>query len=318
MLRSFFFLLALISLVGCQNGTDAVQNDTTANNDLMVNTADLNTLTYDGLHLVPVTASESFIKENKDLVNLQTLDVAIENPRFRISEKKPYGRFEDRSAVNTLTVQNKSEETVFLMAGDIVEGGNQDRVIAQNVIIKPNTIQDVQVFCVEPNRWSPRESDESPDKNFAFTGYYHVASSDLRNTMRATNNQGKVWAKVNEITTQNDAVTGTGTYAALADAETFNQKKLDYLRFFEGKFEDHNNIVGLIAVNGNEIIATDIFGHPDLFQAKLNDLLHSYTTDVINRPAPATTLSEEAIKALANKRLAHLVAKKANLRFGGQ
>ena len=108
-----------------------------------------------------------------------------------LQRKKPYGRFEDSGAVNSLTVQNKSQDTVFIMSGDVVQGGRQDRVIAMDMVVPPRTITDIPVFCVEQNRWSYMENDQMIDdhqaqqnkKIYAFTGYYNVASNDLRKTV---------------------------------------------------------------------------------------------------------------------------------------
>jgi hypothetical protein len=39
--------------------------------------------------------------------------------------------------VNNLTIQNRSREEVFVQAGDIVKGGQQDRVLALDLILPP-------------------------------------------------------------------------------------------------------------------------------------------------------------------------------------
>jgi hypothetical protein len=253
-------------------------------------------LVYEQLRILPVLASEAFIKNNEPLANYQSLKEAIDDERFRIVEKKPYGRFTDAGAVNTLTVMNKSEEPVFLMAGEVVQGGNQDRVLAQDMLIPPATITDIPVFCVEKGRWTPRdqELEESSSKNkraIAFNGYYNVAASDIRRTVKHSKNQQEVWKKVGQVTSLHNATVETGTYAALEGSDSYTQSRNAYLQFFADKFQQ-DNIVGMVAVSGNRILGADIFGHPDLFKKSYEALLHSYITEAISKGGQATASAE--------------------------
>lgn len=288
MSKNLFLYALVLVLFSCQNIepnksiTDTQNLDVGFEADLSVNPE----LIYEKLQLIPIVADDAFISNNVEVADYQGLNKAIENPKFRIVEKKSYGRQNDAGAVNSLTVLNKSDEVVFLMAGDIVEGGNQDRVLAQDRIIQPHTITDVSVFCVERNRWSPRnEEDQTAQPNskraIAFSGYYNVASSDLRKTIIESKNQEKVWEKVEAVTAINNAKSETGTYANLENSDTYTTKRDEYLQFFDGKFLDDEHVIGVIAVSGNKMLATDIFAHPNLFKSKFPSLIHSYVTDAI-------------------------------------
>ena len=63
--------------------------------------------------------------------------------------------------VNHLALVNKSGKPLYLMPGEIIVGGQQDRTIAQEYVIppgkKPTTIE---VFCVEHGRWVGRGAAE--------------------------------------------------------------------------------------------------------------------------------------------------------------
>lgn len=258
-------------------------------------------LQFENLQLFPIVASDELIKENEDIAHFKSLSQAIEIDRFRIVEKKPYGRFDDNGAVNSLTILNKSTDTIFLMAGDVMQGGNQDRVIAVDMIVPPRTVKDIEVFCVEKGRWSPRipeeekEYEEKAKKHFAFSGYYNVASRNIRKAVSQEKNQEEVWAQVAAITSKNGGDTETGTYAGLEQSNTFTEKRNSYLGFFDGKFEANENVIGIVAVSGNEVLGTDIFAHPNLFKSKYESLLHSYVTDAINEEGTAS-ISKERLK----------------------
>ncbi|HKQ93241.1 MAG TPA: DUF6569 family protein, partial [Blastocatellia bacterium] len=59
--------------------------------------------------------------------------------------------------VNRLTIQNRSSQDVFVQAGDIVKGGQQDRVLALDLIVPPKSGRiPIDAFCVEQGRWSRR------------------------------------------------------------------------------------------------------------------------------------------------------------------
>ena len=63
--------------------------------------------------------------------------------------------------VNRLTIQNRSNQDVFVQAGDIVKGGQQDRVLALDLIVPPKSGRiPIDAFCVEQGRWS-RRGDEA-------------------------------------------------------------------------------------------------------------------------------------------------------------
>jgi hypothetical protein len=62
--------------------------------------------------------------------------------------------------VNTLVLVNNSKRPLLLLAGEIVTGGKQDRIIAKDRIVPAGAEPiDLSVFCIEHGRWT-----ESSDK----------------------------------------------------------------------------------------------------------------------------------------------------------
>src|SRR5207302_376777 len=61
-----------------------------------------------------------------------------------------------------LTIDNHGHAALFIQAGDIVKGGNQDRTIPYDMLIPANT-QGVSVaaLCVEQGRSQPRGNEAS-------------------------------------------------------------------------------------------------------------------------------------------------------------
>jgi hypothetical protein len=75
--------------------------------------------------------------------------------------------------VNTLYLTNKSKRPLYLMAGEVVLGGQQDRTIGNDSIVSAGTKRlPITVFCVEHGRWTGQEA-------FAMSAKT-VASAEIR------------------------------------------------------------------------------------------------------------------------------------------
>ncbi len=68
--------------------------------------------------------------------------------------------------VHFLRINNHSDQTIYISSGEIISGGRQDRMVAQDTLLEPNgRDQYVSVMCVEELRWSEKE------KKFAYEGF---------------------------------------------------------------------------------------------------------------------------------------------------
>lgn len=63
--------------------------------------------------------------------------------------------------VNMLSIENASAEEVFVQAGDIVKGGQQDRVLTISMLVPARSGRlDIAAYCVEQGRWSARGKED--------------------------------------------------------------------------------------------------------------------------------------------------------------
>jgi hypothetical protein len=110
--------------------------------------------------------------------------------------------------VNNLAIENLSDEEVYVQSGDIVKGGQQDRVLALDLIVQPKSGK-VQIasFCVEHGRWSGRGQEAVT----AFDSSKKALSSkDLKIAAKHSASQREVWDKV----AQSQAKLSAGVVAA--------------------------------------------------------------------------------------------------------
>jgi hypothetical protein len=118
--------------------------------------------------------------------------------------------------VNALSLMNNSNRPLLLLAGEIVTGGKQDRVVSKDRII-PAHSQPVAlgVFCVEPHRWTQTSA------NFAAPNAI-MAQPSVRAKAMAAKDQQQVWdqvAKSRSLMSQAvpaaaPPIAGTSSYAA--------------------------------------------------------------------------------------------------------
>jgi hypothetical protein len=265
-------------LTACKNDPAQVTNATKAGLQLMTEANPA--WQYENLRLYPIVADAALQSAQAGLSALKTLDEGMTTQGFRITEQKQFGRTDERT-YNLLTVQNKSQDTVYILSGDVVTGGKQDRVIAQDQIVMPGTVRNMDVFCVEKGRWSSNDTLAAPSKQklYAFSGYYSVASPKVRQAVQRTGSQQEVWAAVATVTEANGATSSTSTYAALETANEQKARRDAYLRFFDGKLDTEPQVVGMVAVCGDQILGVDIFGNSDLFRREYSSLLHGYVTE---------------------------------------
>jgi ARG/rhodanese/phosphatase superfamily protein len=85
--------------------------------------------------------------------------------------------------VNQLEIENSGSEPVFIQAGDIVKGGQQDRTLMVSLLLPPKSGRiPIDSFCVEQGRWSARGKEDV--KTFASSSG-HVPSRDMKIAMQA-------------------------------------------------------------------------------------------------------------------------------------
>ena len=207
----------------------------------------------ENLQIFPIYANEVFKQAHESLGEYTPLKEAIERNDINISEVSTGGE------VNRLMATNQSDDTIYIMEGDVVQGGKQDRVVAQDVILAPGEKVDLSAFCVEPGRWSADESHE-------FGGYFGISSTNVRKAVALEKDQGAVWDSVAVVTEENNAGSTTGAYTQLNNSEEFQRELKRYEHKFNQAYKDDESVVGVVAVTGNKIIGCDIFATHDLFR----------------------------------------------------
>jgi len=135
-----------------------------------------------------------------------TLDEGLKNGEVEVTEAgRVRGLVRSRGGatlpyrgdqVNTLVLVNNSKRPLLLLAGEIVTGGNQDRVIAKDRIVPAGGDPiDLSVFCIEHGRWT--ESSEKFDATAKTSTESFMVQPTVRQEAMVAKDQQQVWNSVN-------------------------------------------------------------------------------------------------------------------------
>jgi hypothetical protein len=200
-------------------------------------------------------------------------------------------------SVNTLLVTNKSDEPLLILGGEVVLGGQQDRILGQDTIVPAREQLRVQVFCVEHGRWSGGRQ---------FQAAQGMADTKIRVRAKYHADQTQVWAEVAKKNAAHGVAPSTGTYRNLAAGED-GKKALEPYRAAVGgalgKLADKDKVVGVIAAVNGRVTSVELFARPELFAAyrdKLLDSIYMGASDVAV-DGKATTPNSAAIGEFMKK-----------------
>jgi hypothetical protein len=223
--------------------------------------------------------------------------------------------------VNRLVLVNNSKRPLLLLAGEIVTGGKQDRVIGKDRIVPPESDPvDLSVFCVEPGRWVAAGGKYEFSNGRSVGGVF--ASPAIRSKAMAAKDQQQVWDQVqrngrdmSQMVTVEAApaaasaaaaeINSTSSYARVMENKEV-QKQVDKVaepveRNYESvihQLRDKNAVGVVVAVNG-EVVWADIFASTQLLQKYWPKLVRSYATEaVITRAKSAEVTIKQAQKFL--------------------
>jgi len=226
----------------------------------------------------------------------------------------------DGAQVNRLVLVNNSRRPLLLLAGEIVSGGKQDRVIGKDRIVPPESDPvDLSVFCVEPGRWvATSEHFGASEAIYGGVGGGMVggpmgnakaapppmammAQPSVRAKAMGDKDQNEVWAEVRkqraavtETVEVNGALPGvadeisrTTSYAKVNENEEVKKQVDAVAKPIEENYQslihqlrDRNAVGVVVAVNGR-IIWADVFASTDLLEKYWPKLVRSYASEAV-------------------------------------
>ena len=201
----------------------------------------------------------------------------------------------ETKSVNELSIENLSNDEVFVQSGDIVKGGQQDRMLAVDLILPARSGKvSIAAFCVEQGRWSKRGAEEV--SRFS-SSTERVATRELKLAANKSRSQGEVWARVSEAQSKLGKSVG-GSVTAVQSASSYQltlengrvrQTTDEYVRALAGIAARHPDAVGYaFAVNG-KLNSADLYASHALFAKLWPALIKASAVEAITESQPGRT-----------------------------
>jgi len=291
----------------------------------------LDPVVYENISIFPVVSSSG-----PDTGGLLTLDEGLATGEVVVSERGSEGMARSRdgavvipdyerrtgASVNQLVLVNRSKRPLLLLAGELVSGGKQDRIIGKDRIVPVGAPPlPLDVFCVEHGRWSNGAN---------FVASKTIVHPSVREQAAVNKDQANVWEAVRSGNLSPGGRTGSGggapriSSADLAEAMAGPAPTQSYEKIYEvsrlGQSVDAfvrevqvrfaratsglkgERVVGVVVAYGGEAAWSDIFASSQLFERYWSKLLRSYAVEAMARP----TFKEVASRDLAGDFLRRL------------
>jgi ARG/rhodanese/phosphatase superfamily protein len=238
-----------------------------------------------------------FLVHGKDLTKktFLTLQEALAQKKVRVYETKD---------VNELAIRNLSNQDIYVQAGDIVRGGDQDRMISIDFIVPPRSGRmPIAAFCVEAGRWSKRGNEE----NASFSSSENmIATKSLKLAAKREKSQDAVWKNVKaaqdklvvNVDSAAPVVLNTSSMELTVENTKVKEKTADYLQTLSGILQNKPDVIGYVfAINGH-VNSADVYASralfaklwPKLLKASAVEAVAELNKDVATKPVASETM----------------------------
>lgn len=237
-----------------------------------------------------------------------TLKEAMEKGQVRLNET---------GKVNELEIENTGDDAVFVQAGDIVKGGQQDRTLMVSLLLPPRSARvPIASFCVEQGRWAARGKEDvktfatsaasvpsremklamqAPEPETASIPGINVRTDRVRPLNETASKQRKVWDGVrkaqeklgNNLGSSVQASTSATSLQLAMENDKLKEERGRYVDALAAAGEAGDDLVGYaFAVNGR-INSADVYPSNGLFRKMWRKLLESAATEALSERADA-------------------------------
>jgi len=244
----------------------------------------------------------------------QLLREGLEDKTFKVEES-------NGGTVPTLMVRNTGTRPVLIVAGDVVQGGKQDRVITSDFVVQPDGKPvDVAVNCVEHGRWSAGNTGHS-------FGYGGRGEGSLKKVVQNAKDQSATWSEVASSNGRKAALVRSkgkdgeadkleptsGTYMASLENAAVQDEAAPSTAALIAGLQGKPGVVGVVVALGGDITTAEVFGHPGLFERSREDLVRSFVLDSVGSAASGSPPpAAEAASFLRTAMVGSVVSEKAH------
>lgn len=195
----------------------------------------------------------------------------------------------ETGATERVRLENHSKQDLFIQAGEVLRGGNQDRAVAGDLIIPAPRHEPeshvIPVFCAEPERSTPMRG-QTPD---LFTQFDQLCPGKRLKKELRLGTQENVWDAISAL---RDAVFDIISYSGTRATPPYSlwalNELLDALGWLTPYIHPmlplaraHEEATGAVFVLGGRFNCADLYATPALFQQMWPKLLWAMTVEAL-------------------------------------
>lgn len=194
--------------------------------------------------------------------------------------------------VNTLVAQNRAEQGVLLLEGEILEGMQQTRVLNISILVPRSTKLNIPVSCVEAGRWH-HEGRAAARHEFHLSPRARSRKSEsvarsARQVGAYTSDQGAVWQSVDAELSAHSLRSPTREFSEVG------RSKRNDISHELAELEPRPGQAGVIAIVGGRALCFDLFDRPATLEVVWHSLVGSYALDAMTVPRRAAAQRDTA------------------------
>ena len=193
----------------------------------------------------------------------------------------------ETKSVNELAIENVSNDDIYVQAGDIVKGGQQDRMIGVDLIVpRRSGKMPISAFCVEHGRWNGRGN----ERTTVFSSSSDVVSTkQIKLAAKRTNSQGGVWENVRiaqdklseKIGARVNSTVSESSLQLAVEHQKVKETAESYTKALTSIINNRSDVIGYVfAING-KVNSADVYGSSALFTKLWPKLLKANAIEAI-------------------------------------
>jgi hypothetical protein len=225
----------------------------------------------------------------------RTLQSAIADGSVEVTEQAS-------ATVPELVLHNKGATLIFVLDGEEILGGRQNRIVNASFLIGANVTFPLPVTCVEHGRWHSTShafsSGETTYHSLRGEKFSQVRAS-LRATGRHTSDQGAVWDSVAAKAMMAGSASPTGAMHEIYESR--GQSLDGYL----SAFPYVAGAVGLAVALGGRMAGADLFDQSETAETLWPKLVRSYALDAMDSADGGTVERTRAERLIGRTRGGH-------------
>ncbi|MCI0340707.1 MAG: zf-HC2 domain-containing protein [Planctomycetales bacterium] len=193
--------------------------------------------------------------------------VAVRGPVAPLGPALAAGAALVRETDRGVRVENRSDRALLLVAGEVVTGGNQDRLVARDLVVEPGGVAIAEVFCCEEGRSTPHAPGET-----AFRRLPALALPRIRSLLLHGRAQDEVWACIADHQTRARVTAPTrALQTTYLSAEARSRAGDAGSRLAAAGAAANLSVAGYACVRGGTVEVLDLFAGGDFGRLAAQD-----------------------------------------------